>query len=434
MHILITHFYDRHNGGDAAILSVTISELQAAFPEAEFTIQTMEDVKKYPDFEGHPTVTSFIPIIFFNQHSFVVKMLHFGVLLITTFMWAILNRFLGIKADFLLTADVRKIMHALQQADLVVPVGGGYLRSKESLISTVNLILLLYPLYLAKILNKPVMLFSQSLGPFSNGFENALVTFVLNKVDLILVREHKTKTKLEKMGVNPKLMISSADAGFIFDITPAKQRLPKGLLPRTQRKLVGLTARKWLAPKEQAQFETEVANFIRWLVNDLKHEVVFIPQVTSSMFEDDDFLVMKRIQKKIRKVKHVTYLYDQYTHHELKALYTHLDYMVGTRFHSVIFALTSLVPAMAIEYEHKTSGILTDLNLEKWYIKMEDVTTEKLQTMFRDLQKQEKRYRATLRKNLPVYQQLASRAKNRIKKTYKQFQTLPPSKNLTTEQ
>ena len=45
-----------------------------------------------------------------------------------------------------------------------------------------------------------------------------------------------------------------------------------------------------------------------------------------------------------------------------------LDYLVGTRFHSVIFALAARVPCIAIGYEHKTRGIMRDLSLDGWVL------------------------------------------------------------------
>jgi len=77
--------------------------------------------------------------------------------------------------------------------------------------------------------------------------------------------------------------------------------------------------------------------------------------------------------------------------------------LLGTRFHSVIFSLTSYVPVLAIEYEHKTSGIMHDLKLEEWVIKIEDATARNLTALLQKLARHQPEYRAHLHKYLPRY-------------------------------
>ena len=101
----------------------------------------------------------------------------------------------------------------------------------------------------------------------------------------------------------------------------------------------------------------------------------------------------------------------RYDHQTIKALYGRLDYLVGTRFHSVIFALTSFVPAIAIGYEHKTEGIMRDLGLEKWVMPIENVRVDLLKALFDDLVKNRNEYIQHLQEVLPPY---IERARNSI--------------------
>jgi colanic acid/amylovoran biosynthesis protein len=91
------------------------------------------------------------------------------------------------------------------------------------------------------------------------------------------------------------------------------------------------------------------------------------------------------------------------SYHELKSLYANLDFLIGTRFHSVIFSLASFVPCIAIEYEHKTGGIMRELGLHRWVIPFEDVTAERLQSLFDELIQNADSYRAYLREVIPPY-------------------------------
>ena len=69
-------------------------------------------------------------------------------------------------------------------------------------------------------------------------------------------------------------------------------------------------------------------------------------------------------------------------HRQIKAAYNQLDFLIGTRFHSVIFSLTSGVPCIAIEYEHKSRGIMRELGLEHWVLAIGDVTEARLGRLF----------------------------------------------------
>src|SRR5690606_12214726 len=64
-------------------------------------------------------------------------------------------------------------------------------------------------------------------------------------------------------------------------------------------------------------------------------------------------------------------------------VYSNLDFFVGTRFHSVIFSMTSCVPSIAIAYGgNKGRGIMQDFNLSEYVIHIDDVNKEDLLEMF----------------------------------------------------
>jgi colanic acid/amylovoran biosynthesis protein len=77
--------------------------------------------------------------------------------------------------------------------------------------------------------------------------------------------------------------------------------------------------------------------------------------------------------------------------------------LIGTRFHSVIFALTSRIPCVAIGYEHKTRGIMDDLGLGDWVIQIADVEADVLFGLTQRLERQRARYLRQLDDVLPGY-------------------------------
>jgi colanic acid/amylovoran biosynthesis protein len=72
------------------------------------------------------------------------------------------------------------------------------------------------------------------------------------------------------------------------------------------------------------------------------------------------------------------------------------------------------VPALAIQYEHKTAGIMHDLGLDEWVLEMEHVNGPQLVERFEALMIHGDGYLETLRKRLPEYRQRAHQTKTSL--------------------
>ncbi|HVZ11522.1 MAG TPA: polysaccharide pyruvyl transferase family protein [Patescibacteria group bacterium] len=415
MNILITHAYTKDNKGDAAILSVLLMQLKSAFPKSQIKISTFDNVADNPTFEGYKNISSFLYLTYVSNHNVILRSIFTAYLFFATLFWALIYRLTHINLSWLLVKQVRAITGEMLSSDLIVPIGGGYIRSKPGLSETINLILVLHPIILAEILRKPIVLYSQSIGPFYNSFQEYIARITLSKVNLIMAREENTRKTLLKIGVKRSLIVRTVDAAFLFK---GNKKIELKNLKRSRgQKIVGITVRKWLTAEGQIKFENEIAEFINRL-EDYNLLFVFVPQVASVLHRDDDREVAGRIYEKIKNKKKVINLTKNFTHHELISIYSKLDFLVGTRFHSVIFSLISGVVALAIEYEYKTSGIMADLKLSDWVIPMEDVTADRLHLKFLELIRDEAKYSEALKKNLPPYIAKARENTKFLKDTY----------------
>lgn len=416
MNILVVNGYVRQNKGDAALMSVLCHELQKSFPKATVQISSQEDPKEYPAFESWQTVSSL------NRYCFdpaTGKISHLFRLLLSTVAVTLLpsvpGRLRG-RSLFLLPRALRPQFSALLEADLVVAMGGGYLNGNKSLMANAAVYLMLAPLELAKRFGACAVCAPQSMGPFATRFQKRMVVRTLGKVDRILTRENKT-TKL-LLGLSEHLSLSqSVDSCFLFTAKETAD-LRAQLHEPAQKLLVGITVRHWLNPKLQHTYEQAIAKTIDHLTARQNAAVVLIPQVTSRLGGDDDRITAGRVYEMIKHTSHVHLLTKQYTHQQIKSLYNALDIIIGTRFHSVIFSLTSHVPALAIEYEHKTSGIMHDLGLDEWVVKIEEATPEVLIKKTDELITAKDNYKQHLSNTLPAYTAKAHEATTIIKRTY----------------
>lgn len=409
--------YSSDNKGDAALTSVLIKDLRQKFNGASIAILKLEAAAKEGRFEGIPEKNSFMYYALNKYSNPVLKLLYTLYMVPATLAWAVWRRYTG--RHLYLPAHLREVAKAYEQADLIVAVGGGYIRSRQGLMYRANVPLLLHPLLFGSILGKPTVLYPQSVGPFVHGYERPLVAFVLKRMTIVILREDTSVAFLAGLGVSDNV-VRSIDSGFLLrsavrlDVRK-KYHIPAGKL------IMGVTVRSWLAGEAQTAYERAVAGALDDIIERFGAHILFIPQVTAKR-GDDDRIVSRRVHGHMRHPAAATTINSKPDHHRIKAIYDELDVLLGTRFHSVIFSLTSYVPVLAIEYEHKTSGIMHDLGLDKWVIKIEDVTTAGLTTALHGLLQDSNEYKLYLRRHLPQYVRKARKTISIVARKYESLQ------------
>ncbi|HET9411568.1 MAG TPA: polysaccharide pyruvyl transferase family protein [Candidatus Saccharimonadales bacterium] len=395
--VLITNVYSSDNKGDAALTSVLVKDIKRAFPSAAVRILSLESTRAGV-FEDVPVQPAFMAYVLNSKKNPLLKLLYALYMVPATLGWALVYKALGWRLP--LPNHLQQVVGAYVAADLIIGVGGGYIRSRKGLVQRLNIPLLLHGLLVGRFLGKTTALYSQSVGPFLGPLEEPMVAAVLRRMDLIILREDVSVALLKRLGVT-KNVVRSVDSGFLLasDRTAnvrATYNIAKDKL------LLGVTVRKWLQGEAQVAYEKAVAGALDSAVQKLGAHVIFIPQVTAAK-GDDDRQPSMRVQQYMKFASEATVVSDTPDHHDIKSMYNELDMLLGTRFHSVIFSLTSYVPVVAIEYEHKTSGIMHDLQLDDWVIKIEDVTTDRLIRMLRRLAGERAQYVQHLRRHLPPY-------------------------------
>jgi colanic acid/amylovoran biosynthesis protein len=411
--IIISHVYSSDNKGDAALTSVLIDDLKRTFPCAAITILKLEAVERHGKFESVPEKPGFMYYVANRYHNPLFKLSYALYMVSATLLWAAWLRASGYR--LYLPAHLRDVAETYQQADLIVPVGGGYIRSRKGLAMRCNVPLLLHPLLFGYLLGKPTVLYSQSVGPFQNRLDKLLAAYVLKHMTLILLREDTSQMLLAHLGVADNV-VRAIDSGFLLTSKNKLDIRKKYHIP-ANKLIMGVTVRSWLVGDAQIAYERAVAGALDDIAENFDAYILFIPQVTAAK-GDDDRVVSRRVHGLMRHTEAATTIEDEPDHHHIKTLYDGLDVLLGTRFHSVIFSLTSLVPVLAIEYEHKTSGIMHDLGLEQWVMKIEDVTAPKLSTALHSLLRQSDNYKAHLRKQLPPYMRQARQTVELLEKAY----------------
>lgn len=402
MRVVIVNYFARDNRGDASLLSAMIEQVALAWPDAETSVCGFEDPALRPDFDGAPNLGSIrryagdVSVNPVRRHARKL----FAPLLVAALSLG-LGRLL-LRAARLLPKEVAAEFTALARADLVVSVGGGYLRGRADLPSTVSIGLLLLPLWIAQRFGVPVVFGPASYGPFATRFQRASVRRVLGRAAVVSAREDISLRLLADEGVPERILRRDVDSAFAFTGRAERDWRAELGIPEGAR-LVLVTAREYLPAAQQAAYEQAVADALGRILAEEGTHVVLAPQVTCAYHADDDRIAQGRIAALTAHPRVHSVDDAEITHHEIVALYAAADLMIGTRFHSVIFSLVAHVPVIAISYERKGRGIMRDLGLEHWVIDMAEVTAENLSGLYDELRAADD-YRARLETLIPAYQ------------------------------
>jgi len=207
--ILITNAYTWYNKGDASIIIAMIKALREQWPNVRIAILSMTpDIDEFHYQKLKVEVCSeFFGDILNSNKSKIFKILEILKITVQVVFLIILYKLLyklrvEPKENPTLRGSVT--LRKYFDADIVISSGGGFLNDNFGSVFLLHL----FQIFVAIILRKPTVLCAQSIGPFKSKLHLFLTKIVLNKVDLITVREVISGKLLTEMKVNPYIRYS----------------------------------------------------------------------------------------------------------------------------------------------------------------------------------------------------------------------------------
>lgn len=255
-------------------------------------------------------------------------------------------------------------------SDCIISVGGGFLNEYYGWILrtiTYSLIKIFY--------QKPIILFCQSIGPFSSNFSKKIVRIVLNSmIDIIIIRDKKSIEWLKQMDICMSKVYLGVDCGIAIknlmedrDYISTKENSNSYIR-------VGITVRDFFKDrKSYNHFIKEISRVINKILCQYFNEsrkctLIFIPHDPSDkkMFMD----IMSHLKEKRKYVRSYNYSEDP-----MKVIngYKNLDIVIAMRFHSIIFSAITRTPVISIACEEKSTDLMRRMGLEQYVFKLDDV-------------------------------------------------------------
>ncbi|SCZ56387.1 polysaccharide pyruvyl transferase family protein [Thiohalomonas denitrificans] len=248
--------------------------------------------------------------------------------------------------------ELSKLVEGL---DLLIVGGGGLLFDAEART-------FLREATLAQELGVPVMVYAIGAGPLRDAAVQTAVREVLDRTEVITVREAAARQVLEETGVRHDIQVT-ADPALLLKPEP----LPRQALASENLKqdgpMVGMSVREpgAAAPDvSQDVYHQLLANAADYMVDRFGAQVVFIPMERGVL----DMQHSHAVISKMLCPQSATVLKGEYTSGQLLTLIGHFDFAVGMRLHFLILAALGRVPFVALPYATKVGGFLEQIGAE----------------------------------------------------------------------
>jgi polysaccharide pyruvyl transferase WcaK-like protein len=293
----------------------------------------------------------------------------------------------------------------LGKADLFI-LGGGHPLQDQT--SRAFLFFGLLLILVARIMGKKVLCYAVGAGPIDSRTGKVLAGWILDKANLVSVRDPVSRDILLGLGVKGEKIVLTADAAFTLESVAAdqvKNILQAEGIQRRGNPLIALCLRRWFCfqpafwphssrrgkpagnESEKAKAVKEILkNFCDHLIKKYDASIVFVPMRKSASgrdFGQDDDRYSLEVMAQIENKRRVTLLQGDYSPGELKGILAAMDLVVSVRLHPLILAASSGVPIMGIPFTpSKGEGFFAHMGLHADYIYIDEMDLNSLMAMF----------------------------------------------------
>ena len=240
--------------------------------------------------------------------------------------------------------------------------------------------------------NIPYIFLPQAWGPFDDSRLAKHVVRLCEEASLVYVRDEVSLFNLQrilnKSSVDLKL---GYDIAFLFQPDPPSigvEILNSNGIELSKRSVVGIFPN--IRVYERCEGEKGNNLYIASLVSIIRHclkafgtQVVIMPHeiIKSDNNKKDDRYICQIIKDIFSDEEDVKVIVDFDSAKQIKSVIGHMDLVIGSRFHSVVAALSSAVPPVVIGWSHKYFELMKSFNLEQFILSYQTVEEDNLLNM-----------------------------------------------------
>jgi colanic acid/amylovoran biosynthesis protein len=218
----------------------------------------------------------------------------------------------------------------------------------------------LYHILFGLAAGKKTVIYAESMGPFRSKFTSFVTRIILNKVDLITVREKISLKYLEEIHVKKTRVVLTGDPAFLLKPTSVP-------LSNVKKPVIGISVNPDMLPYFSWRFAKGRSAIIQKYAELMAHTIDNIIErynVTVLLFahvirpDSDDIKMSERVYDLIQHKQNVQLMRNKYAADEIKGAIATCDLFIGSRMHATIASISSGVPTVVLGHTHKFQGVL----------------------------------------------------------------------------
>ncbi len=242
-----------------------------------------------------------------------------------------------------------------RESSIIIGTPGGYINSNYTIKNSLSVF------KVAKYFRKKTYIYSQSVGPLNTKDKKFLKKLILNSIDFIFVRDSYSKTVLEELNIPKNKYRLTKDAAFL---------LTSDLKPSEKTNKIAISVRTWNFDNRNINnYKNLITELVKFAVTK-NFEIEFLSTCQGLKNYKNDALIAQEIYDAlpIKFQKKSKVLSNYFTFSEFQNKLTDYDFVIGTRLHMCIIALTNKIPAFNISYEIKGKECFEYLGLSDYSI------------------------------------------------------------------
>ncbi len=360
--IYITGGWGYGNYGDNAILAGMLQSLKSRLKDSELIITSFDtnELAVQNNVESIPSV-----------HSLFTKN-------IIARLWHRFSYWLWRKSGYkwMFSSALNKHLKILKKSNLLLMGGGGYFNDAwPSMLNSKYA-----ELELAEVANCPVMLYGQTIGPFSDYTIKNSLSKKLNKISFISYRDAQSAETLKKCDFNFSNALLTADEANLLPI------IKKNYLKNNDGKVVigvmiqnfrphlnvsGVSIGPTIA--DSSSYISEVVNALNAISYLMPCHFVFMTSTTW------DLKTNKSVFNEIRPFQSSTKEFiNNFDTDQFISTCQHVDVMLSTNMHPIILATTAHKPSVALSYHYKLDDYMESVGQRGSVLRIDNFSSDTL--------------------------------------------------------
>jgi colanic acid/amylovoran biosynthesis protein len=386
MRVAICAVYPDDNRGSAALTAAAIRAVTEAFDNPSVSLiaaHTLHDKQPYRHTRGtFPDVELLPPAIPVGSGPLA------GVRAVVKSLFILLR-----------PRPVAPTIQRIMEADIVMSRGGVVFVDHGSLPRLLSFWLTVFPLVLARRLDKPAVIYSTTIGPFEHRSYRILNRWLLRRVTLVFARDPLSFSEALSMGLKPPQLEPVPDS--VFRFLPSASGKAQSLQRRYGIPVAGRFGVATVRQRDEDHsteddgFLHAVATVISTLLGSgVIDRFAVVVQVDGSGVSD-----VERSLELVERIgdKRAVLVRDDLPPEGLMTLYGAAEFVIGCRLHSAVLALVAGTPALVPSFR-KSVGVLESLGLGNLVIPYPSFDPAAVTQLMRDIVWRQDAFRREIRR------------------------------------